>query len=51
MCLQCHGDPANDISPETLNKIQTLYPDDAATGYKTNELRGIWVVEMPKKSD
>lgn len=51
MCLQCHGDPANDIRPETLNKIQTLYPKDQATGYKTNELRGIWVVEMPKGKD
>jgi mono/diheme cytochrome c family protein len=51
MCLQCHGDPESDISPETLSKIQTLYPNDQATGYKANELRGIWVVEMPKKGD
>ncbi|HKK76404.1 MAG TPA: DUF3365 domain-containing protein [Saprospiraceae bacterium] len=51
MCLQCHGDPANDINPETLNKIQTLYPQDQATGYKSNELRGVWVVEIPKGKD
>ena len=49
MCMQCHGDPKTEISPETLSKINTLYPDDLATGYKPNELRGIWVVTMNEK--
>jgi cytochrome c553 len=48
MCLQCHGTPAKDISADTMEKIKTLYPNDSATGYQSNELRGIWVVEMPK---
>ncbi len=47
MCLKCHGDPAN-IEEETHSKIQLLYPQDKAIGYATNQLRGIWVVEMLK---
>ena len=27
MCLQCHGEPEKDIQAETLNNINTLYPD------------------------
>ena len=49
MCLQCHGQLDEDISPKTFRKIKTRYPNDSATGYKANELRGIWVVEMDKK--
>jgi Protein of unknown function (DUF3365) len=49
MCLQCHGKPNVDISITTLDKIHALYPDDRATGYVVNELRGLWVVEMDKK--
>lgn len=48
MCLQCHGTPQKDIDESTLNKIAELYPDDKATGYGINELRGIWVVEWDK---
>lgn len=46
LCMQCHGDPETDITPETLTMIKQLYPDDKATGYATGDLRGIWVVEM-----
>lgn len=49
MCLQCHGKPNVDISSATLDKIHALYPDDQATGYNVNELRGLWVVEMDKR--
>lgn len=48
MCLQCHGQPGKDINTATLEKLQKLYPEDKATGYSQNELRGIWVVEMEK---
>lgn len=51
MCMQCHGQPNSEISPETLSKINTLYPNDRATGYQPNELRGIWVVEMDKNTE
>lgn len=48
LCLQCHGDKKTEITPATLAKINQLYPNDKATGFKLNELRGIWVVEMKK---
>lgn len=44
MCLQCHGSKNLDIKPNVLKKIAQLYPDDQATGYKENQLRGIFVV-------
>tara|TARA_R110002050_G_scaffold54057_1_gene122627 strand:+ start:2801 stop:3748 length:948 start_codon:yes stop_codon:yes gene_type:complete len=46
MCLQCHGEVGTDIADLTLDRIQALYPDDLALGYKMNELRGIWVVDF-----
>lgn len=48
MCLQCHGTPGKTISGETLEKINSLYPQDRATGYGENELRGLLVVEVQK---
>lgn len=50
MCLQCHGDVKLDIEQGTLERIHDLYPEDKATGYGTEELRGIWVVEMEEKN-
>ncbi len=49
MCLQCHGKPEIDITSKTLTKIKSIYPNDRATNYNENELRGIWVIEMNKK--
>ncbi|WPP49291.1 c-type heme family protein [Catalinimonas niigatensis] len=51
MCMQCHGDPASQIDPATLKKINSLYPNDQATGYTENQLRGIWVVEMDQEEE
>ena len=48
MCLQCHGKPEN-IKPEVLKKIKILYPNDLATGYTENEVRGIWSITFDKK--
>lgn len=48
LCLSCHGDPASDISPETLGKIQELYPQDKATGQEVGDLRGMWSLKIPK---
>lgn len=48
MCLQCHGTINQDILPQTLSKIKKLYPEDKATGYTENQVRGLWVVEMEK---
>ncbi|MCK5814878.1 MAG: DUF3365 domain-containing protein [Flavobacteriaceae bacterium] len=48
-CLQCHGNPTSEIQPKTMSKIKELYPDDLAIGYSADELRGVWVVTMPKQ--
>ncbi len=47
LCLNCHGDPGQDITEETLQAIHAHYPEDKAVGYRANQLRGIWVVEKP----
>jgi hypothetical protein len=45
-CLLCHG-PAATI-PEALRaELKRLYPDDQATGFAENELRGWFWVEVP----
>ena len=48
MCLQCHGKPNETIENSTLTKIKSLYPNDKAIGYNTNEVRGIWSVTFEK---
>lgn len=47
MCIQCHG-PKQDLDPEVLNEINSLYPKDLATGYDVNQVRGIWQITMKK---
>lgn len=49
LCLKCHGEPGKDISQATLDKINSLYPDDKAIHYKVGELRGMWSISIPKK--
>lgn len=46
MCLQCHGTAGEHVKTSTLQGIAERYPDDEATGYAANELRGAWVVEF-----
>lgn len=48
MCLQCHGEAGTEIAPATLAVLQREYPDDRATGYGADELRGLFVVGMHK---
>lgn len=48
MCVQCHGTVGKEIKQTVYKKIKEKYPNDLATGYNENELRGIWVVEMDK---
>ena len=51
MCLQCHGQPIKEIQPKVLNALKTLYPDDKATGYSANEVRGIWSIHFDRVTD
>jgi len=39
-CLKCHGDPA-DQSPKLRARLKAIYPDDAATGYRAHDWRGV----------
>lgn len=46
MCLQCHGKPNENIKPEIIKKLTLLYPEDQATGYTTDQVRGIWSISF-----
>ncbi|MFY7993497.1 MAG: c-type heme family protein [Bacteriovoracaceae bacterium] len=47
MCLQCHGDA---VSKDVKAKLNELYPQDQATGFKAGDFRGfIWVKEKEEK--
>ena len=48
LCLQCHGQPQQDIQPNTMESIKTLYPNDKAVGYGIDEVRGIWSITLNK---
>lgn len=42
-CLLCHGE---NVNKDVMAKIQVLYPNDQAIGFKRGEFRGfIWVKE------
>lgn len=45
-CMQCHG-PEAALAEEVRAQLQAQYPDDRATGYALNELRGWFWVEVP----
>lgn len=46
LCLKCHGG-ASEIDDETRAALAERYPEDEATGYSMNDLRGIWRIEVP----
>ncbi|MEX0289886.1 MAG: DUF3365 domain-containing protein [Flavobacteriaceae bacterium] len=46
LCLQCHGSPKEQITPETLTMLESLYPNDEAIGYGLNEVRGMWSINF-----
>lgn len=41
VCLKCHG---SNVSQPIAMKINSLYPDDKATGYKKGDIRGAFTV-------
>ena len=43
-CLACHG---SIVDVELRNKIQEVYPQDQATGFKLGELRGAFTITQP----
>lgn len=48
-CLLCHGDPKTEMPPEVLEQIRNKYPDDLATGFQKDDLRGMWHIVFNKK--
>lgn len=48
LCLNCHGDPKQEIATDTLAAISRRYPKDQATGFKLNDVRGLWRITFPK---
>ncbi len=49
LCLKCHGDK-DIMEKEVLKTINSIYPEDKATGYKKGDFRGLIRVEIDKKS-
>jgi hypothetical protein len=45
LCLQCHGSE-REIAAATRKAILDIYPNDKATGYALNDLRGIWRITV-----
>ena len=43
-CLACHGKVDENMSVRTDSIIRSYYPNDAATGFKEDDLRGIWSI-------
>ncbi len=41
VCLNCHGTA---LAPDVKAKLQQLYPEDAATGFKMGDLRGAFTI-------
>jgi len=46
LCLTCHGTPGKELTDSTFTIISRFYPEDLATGYKENDLRGMWAVRF-----
>lgn len=45
LCLTCHGE---NLAPAISERIETLYPDDQATGFAAGDLRGVFWVEFAR---
>lgn len=45
LCMNCHG-PVDQLAEGVSARLAELYPEDAATGYKPGDLRGMFVVSM-----
>jgi len=48
-CLQCHGTVGKEVKPAVFKTIKKLYPEDKATGYSVNQVRGLWHITFSKK--
>ena len=44
VCLKCHG---SELKPGIKAKLQELYPNDKATGFKLGDIRGAFTISQP----
>ena len=44
VCLACHGEHVDSI---TMTRLEKLYPDDQALGYKAGDIRGAFSISQP----
>ena len=44
LCLACHGEQLDSI---VKTRIETLYPEDQALGYKAGDIRGAFTISQP----
>jgi hypothetical protein len=47
-CLKCHGS-INELNSDTLKFLENNYPDANITGYKINEIIGMWSIMLSQK--
>jgi hypothetical protein len=48
LCVVCHGEVGKTIAEKDYQTILSNYPDDKATGFKAEDLRGIWSITFNK---
>ena len=44
LCLTCHG---SDLDPKIVARLDALYPQDQARGFKLGEMRGAFTITQP----
>ena len=49
LCLNCHGAVGTQVSDETHTLLNSLYPEDDATGHQLGNLRGIWSITFSQE--
>lgn len=47
-CLKCHGIAGQELDGAAHAVISERYPDDAATGYRLADLRGMWSIRWKR---
>ena len=51
VCTNCHGTPGKHIPEAVSERLAALYPDDRATGYQINDLRGMWHITFDRNNN
>lgn len=51
LCLNCHGTLGKTMTHDVVQHLSQLYPNDQATGYGPDEVRGIWSIVFDASED